>query len=38
MRLYNKDCLDVLKAMEPESIDLVVTDCPYRIVGGGMFK
>jgi len=34
-RLYNKDCLDVLKELEPESIDLVVTDCPYRIVSGG---
>ena len=37
-RLYNKDCLDVLKEMEPESIDLVVTDCPYHIVSGGCTK
>ena len=34
-RLYNKDCLEVLKELEPESIDLVVTDCPYHIVSGG---
>lgn len=35
MMLYNDDCLEVLKNIEDESIDLVVTDCPYRIVGAG---
>ena len=35
MRLYNDDCLNVLKDIPSESIDLVVTDCPYRIVQGG---
>ena len=35
MKLYNDDCLDILKSMEDESIDLVVTDCPYHIVAGG---
>lgn len=35
MKLYNDDCLNVLKNIEDESIDLVVTDCPYHIVSGG---
>ena len=34
--LYNADCLDVFKDIETESVDLVVTDCPYRIVAGGV--
>lgn len=29
------DCLKVLKNMRDESVDLVVTDCPYHIVQGG---
>ena len=33
--LYNEDCLEILKTIESESVDLVVTDCPYRIQGGG---
>ena len=33
--LYNDDCLNVLKNLPNESVDLVVTDCPYRITGGG---
>lgn len=33
--IYNADCLEVLKTMESESIDCVVTDCPYHIVSGG---
>ena len=35
MRLYNEDCLLVLKEIPDESIDCVVTDCPYHIVSGG---
>lgn len=35
MKLYNEDCLEVLKRIPDESIDLVVTDCPYHIVSGG---
>lgn len=35
MKLYNEDCLDRLKQLPDESIDLVVTDCPYHIVSGG---
>lgn len=33
--LYNADCLEVLKNIPDNSIDLVVTDCPYHIVQGG---
>ena len=34
-QIFNEDCLNVLKNISDESIDLVVTDCPYHIVGGG---
>lgn len=33
--LRHGDCLEVLKTIPDKSIDLVVTDCPYRIVQGG---
>ena len=35
IKIYNDDCLKVLSEIEDESIDLVVTDCPYKIVSGG---
>lgn len=35
MKLINEDCLIALKEVEDESVDLVVTDCPYHIVSGG---
>ena len=35
MKLYNEDCLKILATMPDESIDLVVTDCPYHICQGG---
>lgn len=38
MKLYNDDCLKIIKDMPDECIDLVVTDCPYRIVSGGCSK
>ena len=34
-KVYNEDCLEVLKRLPDESIDLLVTDCPYHIVSGG---
>lgn len=34
-KLYDQDCLAGLKNVTTESIDLVVTDMPYKIVGGG---
>jgi site-specific DNA-methyltransferase (adenine-specific) len=29
------DCLDAMRLMHDESVDLIVTDCPYKIVQGG---
>lgn len=35
MKLYNADCLEVMRDMPDKSVDLIVTDCPYKIVQGG---
>jgi site-specific DNA-methyltransferase (adenine-specific) len=35
INLINGDCLEEMKNIEDESIDLVVTDCPYHIISGG---
>ena len=35
-KIYNSNCLNVLNEIPSESIDLVVTDCPYRIISGGV--
>ena len=32
---YNDDCLNILPKIESESIDCIITDCPYHIVNGG---
>ena len=32
----NKDCLELLSAVDDESVDCVVTDPPYKIVAGGV--
>lgn len=29
------DCMDILKQLPDKCIDLVLTDCPYHIIGGG---
>ena len=34
--LYCGDCLELLKQLPDESIDLIVTDCPYKIIAGGV--
>ena len=34
--LYNADCMEVMKGIDGESIDLIVTDCPYKIISGGI--
>ena len=34
-KLFCKDCLEVIKGIEDESIDLIITDPPYKIVKGG---
>ena len=36
VKLYNDDCLNVLSTLPDESVDLVVTDCPYKIIAGGV--
>lgn len=33
--LYNDDCLNVLPTIKDKSIDLIVSDIPYKIVAGG---
>lgn len=35
VQLFQGDCLDLIKDIPDESVDLVVTDCPYHIVQGG---
>ena len=34
-KLYQGDCLEVMKDIEDESMDLVVTDPPYKTITGG---
>lgn len=34
-KITNDDCLNVLKRLPDKCIDLVCTDCPYKIIGGG---
>lgn len=34
----NRDCIEGLKELPPESVDLLVTDPPYRIISGGDSK
>ena len=34
--LRQGDCLEILKSIPDESVDLIVTDCPYKIVAGGV--
>lgn len=33
--LFNTDCMDVMEKMENESIDLIVTDLPYKVTARG---
>ena len=35
IKLYNDDCMNVMKGMPDGSVDCVITDCPYHIVSGG---
>ena len=35
MQLHNKDCMAVLKDIPDESIDLIVTDPPYKVTSYG---
>jgi hypothetical protein len=36
--IYNMDCLEGMKQIPDGTIDLVVTDCPYKICSGGCTK
>lgn len=36
--IYNEDCIEGMKRISNESVDLVVTDPPYKIIGGGDSK
>lgn len=38
IELYNADCLEKMKGIEDKSIDLIVSDIPYKIVSGGRSK
>ena len=35
IKIYNADCMEVFKSIPDESVDLLLTDCPYHIVSGG---
>lgn len=35
-KIYLGDCLDIMKQIPEESIDLFLTDPPYKIIAGGM--
>jgi site-specific DNA-methyltransferase (adenine-specific) len=35
-KVYLGDCLDVMATLPDESIDCIVTDCPYHIIAGGV--
>ena len=37
-RIYNEDCLEGMKRIPDGTVDLVVTDCPYKICSGGCTK
>lgn len=37
-KIYNEDCMKAMKDIPDESVDLVVTDCPYKICSGGCTK
>ena len=36
--IYNNDCLKIMKEMKDKSVDLIVTDVPYKVISGGQPK
>ena len=38
IEIHNDDCLNVFKTINDNSIDLIVSDIPYKIVSGGCTK
>jgi DNA modification methylase len=35
-KIYCGDCLEVMQTIDSNSIDCVITDCPYHIIAGGV--
>ena len=35
-QIFAESCLVTMKRLDDESVDLIVTDCPYKIVAGGI--
>lgn len=35
IEIYNEDCIQGMRKLEAESVDLICTDPPYRIISGG---
>ena len=35
-RIYAESALDTMSRIPDNSVDLIVTDCPYKIVAGGI--
>ena len=31
MKLYKDDCMNIMKTLEDNNVDLVVTDLPYKV-------
>ena len=38
IEIHNDDCLNVFKTINDNSIDLIVSDIPYKLVSGGCTK
>lgn len=36
IELWQGDCLELMKNIPDNSVDLIVTDCPYKIIAGGV--
>ena len=34
-KIYNEDCVEGMKKLPDECVDLVATDCPYLLISGG---
>lgn len=35
-KIFNDDCINVLPTIDTETVNLIITDCPYKLVGGGV--
>lgn len=35
IKLYNEDCMSIMKSLSDDSVDLIVTDPPYRTTSRG---